>query len=107
MLQAHGSNSTRTRTHPSNSHHWSTIQPPRHTGKRSIRSSTVYASWYSDGVRVIDISRPSAAREMAFWAGAGAPADAPAVNIWSVVPRGDLLLASDRNFGLYVLKLTP
>jgi hypothetical protein len=72
-----------------------------------IRGSTVYASWYSDGVRVIDITRPSAAREMAFWAGAGAPADAPAVNIWSVVPHGDLLLASDRNFGLYVLKLKP
>lgn len=72
-----------------------------------IRGSTVYASWYSDGVRVIDISRPSAARETAFWVGAGAPADAPAVNIWSVVPHGDLLLASDRNFGLYILKLQP
>ena len=30
------------------------------------------------------------------WAGAGAPADAPAVNIWSIVPHGDLLLVSDR-----------
>ncbi|MGH9286846.1 MAG: hypothetical protein ACRD0V_00885 [Acidimicrobiales bacterium] len=28
------------------------------------------------------------------------------VNIWSVVvPHGNLLLASDRNFGLYILKL--
>jgi hypothetical protein len=29
------------------------------------------------------------------------------VNIWSVVPHGGLLLASDRNFGLYILKLQP
>lgn len=72
-----------------------------------IVGSTLYASWYSDGVRVIDISRPRAPREMGFWAGAGAPAGAPAVNIWSVVPHGGLLLASDRNFGLYVLKRSP
>jgi PA domain/LVIVD repeat len=32
------------------------------------------------------------------------PADAPPVNIWSVVPRRRILLVSDRNFGLYVLK---
>jgi hypothetical protein len=72
-----------------------------------VRGNTVYASWYSDGVRIIDISQPSSPREIGFWAGAGAPADAPAVDIWSVVPLGDLLLASDRNFGLYILKLTP
>lgn len=72
-----------------------------------VRGSTVYASWYSDGVRVIDISNPGAPRELGFWQGAGAPADAPAVNIWSVVPHGDLLVASDRNFGLYILRQTP
>ena len=32
---------------------------------------------------------------------------APPVNVWSVVPHGDLLLVSDRNFGLYILKLKP
>jgi hypothetical protein len=72
-----------------------------------VRGSTVFASWYSDGIRVIDITRPTAPRELAFWKGAGAPADAPAVNIWSVVPHGDLLVASDRNYGLYILKRTP
>ena len=72
-----------------------------------VRGNTVYASWYSDGIRVIDITRPSAPREVAFWKGAGAPADAPAVNIWSVVPHGDLLVASDRNYGLYILKEKP
>jgi hypothetical protein len=72
-----------------------------------VRGSTVYASWYSDGVRVVDISNPCTPREIGFWRGAGAPADAPAVNIWSVVPHGDLLVASDRNFGLYILRQTP
>lgn len=59
------------------------------------------------GVRVIDISQPASPREIGLWIGEGAPADAPAVDIWSVVPHGDLLLASDRNFGLYILKLEP
>jgi hypothetical protein len=72
-----------------------------------VVGNTVYASWYSDGVRVIDISQPKSPREIGFWTGAGAPTDAPAVNIWSVVPHNGLLLASDRNYGLYVLKATP
>jgi hypothetical protein len=72
-----------------------------------VRGNTVYVSWYSDGVRIVDISRPTAPREIGFWKGAGAPADAPAVNIWSVVPHGSLLVASDRNYGLYILKLGP
>ena len=71
-----------------------------------VRGTTVYASWYNDGVRVIDIARPAAPQEVAFWVGEGAPVDAPAVDIWSVVPHGDLLLASDRNFGLYILRPT-
>lgn len=83
-----------------NSGTWSVHNP-------EVRGNTVFASWYSDGVRVIDISNPSAPREIGFWTGAGAPANAPAVNIWSVVPHGNLLLVSDRNFGLYILKLKP
>ncbi len=83
-----------------NSGTWSVHNP-------EVRGNTVYASWYSDGVRVIDISQPSAPREIGFWTGAGAPNTAPPVNIWSVVPHGDLLLVSDRNFGLYILKHKP
>ena len=71
-----------------------------------VRGATVLASWYSDGVRVIDISRPSEPREIASWTGAGAPADAPPVSIWGVAVSGDVVLASDRNFGLYVLTLS-
>ena len=69
-----------------------------------VRGSTLYASWYSDGVRVIDISDPANPRESAFWAGEGAPEGAPPVDIWSVVPHRDLVVASDRDFGLYILK---
>lgn len=71
-----------------------------------VRGDTLYASWYSDGVRVIDISTPSAPREVAAWTGSGRPADAPAVDVWGVAVRGDLVLASDRGYGLYVLRLT-
>ena len=72
-----------------------------------VRGNIVYASWFSDGVRVIDISELFSPREIGSWTGEDAPEDAPAVDIWSVVPHGDLLLASDRNYGLYVLKHTP
>lgn len=68
-----------------------------------IKGSTLYASWYSDGFRVIDISKPAAPREIGSWTGAGSPSQLE-VNIWTVVPHGGLLLASDRNYGLYVLK---
>jgi hypothetical protein len=67
-------------------------------------SNVLYASWYSDGIRVLNIRRPSSPREIASWTGQGAPAGAPPVNIWSVVPHRGLLLASDRDFGLYVLR---
>lgn len=71
-----------------------------------VSGSTLYASWYSGGVRVIDIARPAHPSEIASWTGAGAPADAPPVSIWGVaVSASNLVLASDRNFGLYVLKL--
>jgi hypothetical protein len=72
-----------------------------------VRGNTVYASWFSDGVRVIDISNTSSPREISSWTGEGAPEEAPAVEIWSVVPHGDLLLASDRNYGLYILEHRP
>jgi len=71
-----------------------------------VRGSTLLASWYSDGVRAIDISRPWLPREIAAWTGAGAPADAPPLSIWGVAFSGSLVLASDRNFGLYVLQLS-
>jgi hypothetical protein len=76
---------------------WYTAHNPEVVGDR------MYVSWYADGVRVVDIRRPGAPRELGAWAGAGRPAGAPPVDIWSVVPHRGLLLASDRNHGLYVL----
>jgi hypothetical protein len=64
----------------------------------------LFVSWYSDGVRVLDVVDPRGPREVASWKGEGTPADAPPVNIWSVVPHGDLLVASDFNYGLYILR---
>lgn len=69
-----------------------------------IRGTTLYASSYSDGVFVLDISRPAAPSEVAAWTGQGRPAGAPAVDIWGVAVTGSLVFASDRGFGLYVLR---
>jgi hypothetical protein len=72
-----------------------------------IDGNMLYVSWYRDGVRAIDISDPSQPREVGYWTGKGAPTDAPPVNIWGLVAHGDLLLASDLNYGLYILKYDP
>jgi hypothetical protein len=83
---------------------WSVHNPELLRKDDDDETNLLYVSWYSDGVRVLDIRKPSMPREIAFWTGQGAPAGAPPVNIWSVVPHRGLLLASDRDFGLYVLK---
>jgi hypothetical protein len=85
---------------------WSVHNPEmlREDDDDDDESNILYVSWYNDGIRVLDIRRPSRPREIASWTGQGAPAGAPPVNIWSVVPHDGLLLASDRDFGLYVLK---
>lgn len=72
-----------------------------------VRGNRVFASWYNEGFFVIDITQPSAPREIGHWQGSGQPEGAPPVNLWSVVPHGNLLLASDRSFGLYILRLVP
>lgn len=73
-----------------------------------VRGNTAYASWYSDGIRLIDISDPTAPREtgsfvfpdvsdpQGFWPSKSL--------IWGVYVHNDLILASDINAGLYVLK---
>lgn len=70
-----------------------------------VRGNLVYASWYRDGVRAIDVSDPAQPRELAAWTGEGAPAGAGPVDIWGVALTGDVLVASDRNFGLYVFRI--
>jgi len=70
-----------------------------------IKGDMLFVSWYNDGVRALDFSRPAAPREIGYWTGADAPPGAPPVNIWGVLPYGDLVLASDMNYGLYILRL--
>lgn len=77
---------------------WSAHDPDLH-------ENLLFVSWYSDGVRAIDISDPAKPREVGYWTGKGAPGAAPPVDIWGIVVHGDLVLASDRNFGLYILKM--
>jgi hypothetical protein len=82
---------------------WS-VHNPELLREDEDESNLLYVSWYSDGVRVLNVRNPSMPREIASWTGEGAPPGAPPVNIWSVVPHRGLLLASDRDFGLYILK---
>ena len=77
---------------------------------------TLYVSWYSDGVRVIDVSNPAAPTELAHFV-------PPAVKnpvqpsqrgvltntaqVWGVVVDDDgLVYASDMNSGLWILRRT-
>jgi hypothetical protein len=77
----------------------------------------VYASWYSDGVRVIDTSNPAAPREVAFFVppSANNPVSPSqrgvltnATQVWGVVvdDATDLVYISDMNSGLWILRRT-
>ena len=76
-----------------------------------IEGDLEYASWYSDGVRVVDLSDPRNPREVASFVpppskprqsaatAQGGRRDMPVV--WGVYPWKDLVLASDMNSGLW------
>ncbi|MDP9375483.1 MAG: hypothetical protein M3Q65_24165, partial [Chloroflexota bacterium] len=69
---------------------------------------TAFLSWFSDGIRVVDITDPRAPREIAAFVPPPV-ADPYGVNptaamVWGVYVMGDLVLASDINAGLYVLQ---
>ena len=77
----------------------------------------VYSSWYSDGVRVVDVSNPAAPVEIAYFV---PPATTNPVKpsqrgvltnttqVWGVVVAEDtgLVYASDMNSGLWILRVT-
>ena len=73
-----------------------------------VRGTVAYLSWYSDGVRVVDVADPRNPREIGSYV---PPAVADpfgyhptAPMVWGVVSEGDLVLLSDINAGLYVLR---
>jgi len=72
-----------------------------------VRGNTAYLSWYADGVRVIDISQPSAPREIASFVPPPVTDVIPFQEIWGVYVDRDLILASGFFGGLYVLKHVP
>jgi hypothetical protein len=80
-----------------------------------IRGTLEYASWYSDGVRVVDLAAPSRPKEVAFFVPPPGPARQTAATaeggergmplVWGVYPWKDLVLASDMNSGLWVFRV--
>jgi hypothetical protein len=81
-----------------------------------IVGTTSYTSWYTDGVRVIDLSKPRAPREVAHFV---PPATTNPVKpsqrgvltnttqVWGVVvDEAGLVYASDMNSGLWILRRT-
>jgi hypothetical protein len=83
-----------------------------------IRGSTLYLSWYSDGLRIVDISNPRVPREVGFYrpkptldptgvfASFGPAARHPIPFVWGVYPLGNRIYLSDINFGLYIVTRT-
>ena len=66
----------------------------------------LYLSWYSDGVRIVDVASPTNPRELAFYRPqphAGVLFGHPIPLVWGVhVAKGRIYL-SDMFFGLYVV----
>jgi hypothetical protein len=76
-----------------------------------VVGTLAFLSWYSDGIRVVDIANPAAPRELAAYV--PPPTGDPygefpySTQVWGVYATGDLVLASDINAGLYVLRYIP
>jgi hypothetical protein len=78
-----------------------------------IEGTREYVSWYSAGVRVVDLADPRRPRELAWFvppAAAGRVAAGsfevdPAPLVWGVYPYRGVVLASDMRSGLWVFRL--
>lgn len=76
-----------------------------------MHGNLLASSWYSDGIRLIDISRPADPREVGAFVPPATPDPTgsfpPVTLVWGVWPhRGNVVLASDINSGLWILKVT-
>ncbi|HSE98232.1 MAG TPA: PA domain-containing protein, partial [Blastocatellia bacterium] len=94
---------------------WYTVHNPFVIGDRA------YLSWYADGLRVLDISDPSAPREIAFFVPGdhqeassqtiaphhNEPVNGEAAAVWGVFVKGELIFLSDIKNGLYILRHRP
>lgn len=78
---------------------------PNEGGPMPDDDKLAYFSWYSGGFRVVDISNPASPTEMGHYI------DAAGNNFWGVALAKDqngnrLILASDRDFGLFIFRYT-
>jgi hypothetical protein len=71
-----------------------------------VRGSRLYVSWYADGVRVVDIADPTQPREIGHFVPPPLPGTASAV-VWGVVEHQGLILLSDMQSGLWILRDLP
>jgi len=81
-----------------------------------VEGDLEYVSWYSDGVRVVDLVDPRRPREVASFIPPPSPPRQTAVTaqdgrrdmplVWGVHPWKDLVLASDINSGLWIFRVT-
>jgi hypothetical protein len=78
-------------------------------------AQTLYVSWYSDGVRVLDVSDATAPQEVAHFVPPAAknpvqPSQRGVLTntaqVWGVVVDDGLVFASDMNSGLWILRRT-
>lgn len=76
-----------------------------------VRGNTAYLSWYSDGIQLLDISQPANPSNIGSFVPPGFPDPfgiiPTAAELWGVYVQGDLILGSDMNAGLYILKHVP
>ena len=81
-----------------------------------VKGDLEYVSWYSDGVRVVDLADPRRPREVAWFV---PPPSSPRQTaatardgrrdmpvVWGVYPWKDMVLASDMNSGLWVFRVS-
>jgi hypothetical protein len=73
-----------------------------------LEGDLVFASWYSEGLRVIDVADPANPREVGFFVPPHTPSLTPerpstTARVWGVARAGDLILLSDMNYGLWIL----
>lgn len=73
-----------------------------------IRGDKLYVSWYADGIRVIDLEDPAEPEEIAYYVPESMPdpygVAPPGVQMWGIYLHRSLVLGSDINGGLHVLR---
>lgn len=87
-------------------HRYPPPNPSRDTTANHLEVSgnTIYASSWADGLRVIDISRPAAPREIGSWTGQGASRGDPPLCAWEMVRHRGLVLLNGLYHGIYILE---